>query len=172
MGRFTDALWLAVMTAASGGSQNFLGAPWIEGWLKAAPTGLKRPLALRLLRASPHYFYRTPANARLSAHDFVESEYRRNLESRRRIIDGLISKYLQPGFVCIDYGCGPGFLAVSAAPKVTKVIACDITGGVLACAATINSALARRRSVMWCWKARKAGDRRLCGGKTERSGAD
>jgi SAM-dependent methyltransferase len=140
MGKFTNALWSALILAASGGSQNFLGAAWVAGSLKLAPSGFKRPWALRLLRASPHYFYRTPANAGLSAHDFVESEYIRNLKSRRLIIDGLIAQYLQPGFVCIDYGCGPGFLAVSVAPRVAQVIACDITVGVLACAATINSA--------------------------------
>lgn len=141
MGRSLSALMrVAVMTAASGGSQNFLGAPWVAGSLKIAPRGWKRPMALRFLAASPHYFYRNQTNERISTHDFLESEYNRNLESRRLIIDGLIASYAQPELVCLDYGCGPGFLALAAAPRVARVIACDISAGVLACAAAINCA--------------------------------
>jgi SAM-dependent methyltransferase len=140
MTSFREMLRLVFITAASGGSQNFLGARWVAGSLRIAPRGLKRPVALRLLNVSPHYFARTQANSRLAAQDFLESEYRRNRESRRLITEGLISGYLKPEFICLDYGCGPGFLAVSVALKAAKVIACDISPGVLACAEAINSA--------------------------------
>jgi SAM-dependent methyltransferase len=133
-------LRLAVMTAASGESQNFLGARWVAGSLNVVPQSWKRGLALRFLAASPHYFYRTKANARLSTRAFLESEYRRCRETRKLIMDGLISNYVRPDFVCLDYGCGPGFLAAATAPKTARVIACDISGGVLACAAAINPA--------------------------------
>lgn len=133
-------LRLAVNTAASGASQNFLGARWVASSLNIAPRNWKRGLALRFLAASPHYFYRTEANARLSTSAFLESEYRRCLDARKLIMDGLIATYVRPSFVCLDYGCGPGFLAVAAAPKAARVIACDISAGVLACAAAINPA--------------------------------
>jgi len=139
-GRLSGLLRVGVMTATSGGSQNFLGAGWVAGSLKAAPRSWKRPMALRFLAASPHYFYRTKTNERLSTRDFLESEYRRNLDSRKLIIDGLIAGYAQPEFVCLDYGCGPGFLAVAVAPRVARVIACDISPGVLACAGQVNPA--------------------------------
>jgi len=137
---FNEMLRLVLITAASGGSQNFLGARWVAGSLRIVPRRFKRPVALRLLHVSPHYFYRTKANANLANPDFLESEYRRNLESRKLIIDGLISNYLKPEFVCLDYGCGPGFLAQAVAPRVAQVIACDISPGVLVCAETLNSA--------------------------------
>jgi SAM-dependent methyltransferase len=137
---FNGLLQLAIGITASGESQNFLGASWVSGVLGVAPATWKRPLALRFLAVSPHYFYRSEANARLSNHDFLASEYRRNRETRQLIIDGLIARHARPDFVCLDYGCGPGFLAVAAAPKVARVIACDISGGVLACAGIINPA--------------------------------
>lgn len=137
---FNGLVRLAITVAASGESQNFLGAGWVAGSLKSAPQSWKRGLALRLLAASPHYFYRTKINARLSTRDFLESEYRRNREARQLIVNGLIASYARPGSACLDYGCGPGFLAVAAAPMVAKVIACDISPGVLACAGIINPA--------------------------------
>jgi SAM-dependent methyltransferase len=137
---FRGLMRFALATAATGKSQNFLGAPWVTGSLQAAPQSWKRPLALRLLALSPHYFYRNEANARLATGEFLESEYRRNRDSRQLIVDDLISPFLQPDFVCLDYGCGPGFLALAAAQKSAKVIACDISAGVLACASIINHA--------------------------------
>jgi SAM-dependent methyltransferase len=128
----------AFAAATSDGSQNFLGARWISSSLELVPKDQRRPLALRYLALSPHYFYRTEQNAQLSKHDFLEYEVDRNRLSRQRIIDGIVSRYLSPGFTCLDYGCGPGFLAYAAAPKVDRVIACDISRGVLACARAIN----------------------------------
>jgi SAM-dependent methyltransferase len=123
----------------SGKSQNFLGARWVSGSLGAVPKKWRRPLALRFLAVSPHYFYRNSTNAALRKSKFLESEYARNLSSRKLIFDGIVSKYLEPHFNCLDYGCGPGFLARAVAPEVTKVVACDISSGVLACARAINS---------------------------------
>jgi cyclopropane fatty-acyl-phospholipid synthase-like methyltransferase len=52
----------------------------------------------------------------------------------------LIASYVGSGFVCLDHSCGPGFLAVAAGPKAARVIGCDISGGVPACASAINPA--------------------------------
>jgi ubiquinone/menaquinone biosynthesis C-methylase UbiE len=133
-------LQLAVATAATGESQNFLGARWVEVSLDYVPRNWKRPLALRFLSASPHYFFRTKENRHLSTSDFLESEYQRNRRSRQLIIDNLVASRVRPDFVCLDFGCGPGFLAAAVAPKVTKVVACDISGGVISCARIVNPA--------------------------------
>jgi SAM-dependent methyltransferase len=130
------SVFLAAVTSRE--SQNFLGAKWVSASLDLAPKRWKRSLALRLFAASPHYFFRTTANAAMSKREFLDFEYDRNRNSRIRIIDRIVSKYLEPGFTCLDYGCGPGFLASAAAERVEKVIACDISAGVLACAKTIN----------------------------------
>jgi SAM-dependent methyltransferase len=126
--------------ATVGESQSFLGARWVAGALESAPHNWKRPMALRFLSLSPHYFYRNGSNEHLATSDFLESEYERNRQSRKAIIDGLSADYMRPDFVVLDYGCGPGFLASAAAPKVGMVIACDISSGVLACARIINPA--------------------------------
>lgn len=128
----------ALAAATSGSSQNFLGAGWVGASLGRAPNGWRRALALRYLALSPHYFYRTAANASLTTPEFLESEIVRNRDSRQLIIDALVSNYLKPGFTCLDYGCGPGFLAYAASPQTAKVIACDISSGVLACARIVN----------------------------------
>jgi ubiquinone/menaquinone biosynthesis C-methylase UbiE len=121
------------------GSQNFLGYRWIGTLLSAVPDNLRRPLALRFLCLSPHYFYRTPANAGLNHVDFLEFEFRRNRSSREAVIQDLVLNYFRPGQTVLDYGCGPGFLARAAAPHVSKLYACDISAGALACARILNS---------------------------------
>ena len=129
--------WL-LAAATSDRSQNFLGARWVSASVNRAPASLKRWLALRYLALSPHYFYRTPANAGLNTQDFLEFELHRNRHSRQLILDNLLQKYLDRDFTCLDYGCGPGFLAHAVSPTAAKVIACDISGGVLACAKIIH----------------------------------
>lgn len=136
----SDLLQFAFRTASTGESQNFLGAGWVPASLNSAPRNWRRPLALRFLASSPHYFNRNQRSAFPSTSDFLESEFRRCRVSRELIIDGLVASYMRPDSVCLDYGCGPGFLAVAAAPKVAQVIACDISGGVIACAGVINAA--------------------------------
>jgi ubiquinone/menaquinone biosynthesis C-methylase UbiE len=128
---------LGLLTSA--GSQNFLGARWIGFSLDLVPSRWKRPLALNYLAMSPHYFFRTSTNSGMSRSEFLESEYQRNRTSRQLIIEEFLVPYLEPNMTCMDFGCGPGFLARAAAPYVTKVIACDISRGAIACAKVINS---------------------------------
>jgi SAM-dependent methyltransferase len=97
-------------------------------------------MALRYLSLSPHYFGRTPDNKHLNARDFLEFEFRRSRRSRELIIAGLVEGYIEPNSVCLDYGCGPGFLAHAAAQRAARVIACDISKGVITCAGVLNPA--------------------------------
>lgn len=119
--------------------QAFLGARWIQPTLRLTPKRWKRPVALRFISLSPHYFYRSSHNAQLSEADFLESEAGRNASSRRAIFDAIIAKYLTPGATVLDYGCGPGYLAAATATIAAKVYACDIADGVIACAEVLNA---------------------------------
>jgi len=122
------------------GSQNFLGARWVESLFRISPEDRRRRLALELLALSPHYFYRTPANAQLDHRSFLEAECVRNRTSRQKIVDLILAPYLLPSLVGIDYGCGPGFMARAAAARLKTLYAIDISAGVLACAKAVNSA--------------------------------
>jgi len=135
--KFADIL---LWTANSGGTQVFLGAPWVPLTIKLAPDAWRRQIALNWLALSPHYFFRTPANKTLGHRAFLISEWERGRISREVLVDHLIRPYLQPQFNVLDYGCGPGLLAVRSAKYVRHVIACDISRGVLECAKTLTGA--------------------------------
>jgi cyclopropane fatty-acyl-phospholipid synthase-like methyltransferase len=117
-------------------SQTFLDAKWIKSLLKSTPKKYKKTVALNVLALSPHYFlYSEEMKTRKS---FLISEYKRNLSSRQLLFKHVISKYISPQSVVMDYGCGPGFLARIVAQRTKKVYAIDISDGVLLCADTIN----------------------------------
>jgi SAM-dependent methyltransferase len=120
------------------GSQRFLESRWIGRSLAFGPVAWRRGLALRFLSLSPHYFYRTPLNNELTYREFLISEFRRNAESRRRIFQYLLEKNLRAEQTVLDYGCGPGFLARAVSGQVWKVLACDISPGILECARVLN----------------------------------
>jgi SAM-dependent methyltransferase len=117
-----------ISRATWGGSQNFLGARWVERVVAHAPHGARERIALRLLSLSPHYFY---------ARDLA-AEDARNRRSRRILADELIAPYLTPGARVLDYGCGPGYLAAAVARLAGQVHAVDISRGALACARVLN----------------------------------
>jgi SAM-dependent methyltransferase len=119
---------LAAAQATSGGSQNFLGARWVEELVDVAPQAVRPQLALWLLALSPHYFY-GPSPA---------AEAERNRLSRQALAEQLIVPHLDPSARVIDYGCGPGYLASAVAAKAAHVAAVDISRGVLACARALN----------------------------------
>jgi SAM-dependent methyltransferase len=122
------AAQLLMSCAASGGSQNFLGARWVERAVGLAPTPARRRLALRLLALSPHYFYSRD----------LRGEHERNRQSRQFLADALVGPHLTGDMQVLDYGCGPGYLAHAVAPKAAHVDAVDISRGVLACARVLN----------------------------------
>jgi SAM-dependent methyltransferase len=119
---------LLISRATSAGSQNFLGARWVERVVAGAPRGARERVALRFLSLSPHYFY----GRDLAAEDA------RNRRSRQILADELIAPCLTPGARVLDYGCGPGYLAASVAARAAQVHAVDISRGVLACARVLN----------------------------------
>lgn len=122
--------------------QTFLGARWVEWFLSHAPKDKKRSWALRLLSLSPHYFIDAdaPENRDLTRAEYLEKAFRVYSESRRKIYDQILKDRLKPDDVVLDYGCGPGFLAKTVAEHVSKIYACDISTGALACARVLNSA--------------------------------
>jgi len=117
-----------ISRATWGGSQNFLGARWVERVVARAPAPARERVALRFLALSPHYFY---------DHDLT-AEATRNRQSRQVIADQLIAPHLTPEARVLDFGCGPGYLAAAVAPRVARMHAVDISRGVLACAQALN----------------------------------
>jgi SAM-dependent methyltransferase len=125
-----EAGHVAIIRAASGGSQNFLGAPWVARLVESAPRPASERVALRMLALSPHYFYDRDLRA--------ESE--RNRRSRKALAQSLIAPHVSAETTVIDYGCGPGYLARAVAGLAGQVAAVDISPGVLACARVLNPA--------------------------------
>jgi SAM-dependent methyltransferase len=117
-----------ISRATWGGTQNFLGARWVERVVAGAPPAWRQRIALRFLALSPHYFY----DRDLAAED------ERNRRSRRVLADELIAPYLDQGARVLDYGCGPGYLAAAVARLAGQVHAVDISRGALACARVLN----------------------------------
>jgi SAM-dependent methyltransferase len=123
-----DAGNVLMYRATWGGSQNFLGARWVERCVANSPAGAREQVALRFLSLSPHYFYDRD----------VHGEDTRNRKSRQALADQLIAPHLTPESRVLDYGCGPGYLAAAVAGTAAHVSAVDISRGVLACARAIN----------------------------------
>jgi SAM-dependent methyltransferase len=123
-----DAGNVLMCRATWGGSQNFLGARWVERIIDNAPARSRKRLALRFLALSPHYFY---------ARD-VLAEDARNRRSRQVLAETLVAAHLTPTARVLDYGCGPGYLAAAVAREAAHVDAVDISRGVLACARALN----------------------------------
>jgi SAM-dependent methyltransferase len=117
-----------VSRATEGGSQNFLGARWVEWLVANAPRSARERVALRALSLSPHYFYSSD----------LAGEDARSRQSRRILADDLIAPLLAPGALVVDYGCGPGYLAAAVARHAAHVAAVDISPGALACARVLN----------------------------------
>ena len=119
-----------VSRATWGGSQNFLGARWVEWVVGNAPQHARDRVALRFLALSPHYFYDRD----------LPAEAERNRRSRQILADELIVPHQTAGARLLDYGCGPGYLAAAVARQAGHVDAVDISRGVLACARALNGA--------------------------------
>ena len=118
-----------IYRATWGGSQNFLGARWVEHVIDNCPSRARKLVALRFLSLSPHYFYNND----------IRGEDARNRQSRRILADELIAPYLTNQKRVLDYGCGPGYLAAAVADRTAHIDAVDISRGVLACARVLNA---------------------------------
>ena len=123
-----DAGNVLIRRTTWGGSQNFLGARWVERVIDRAPERSREIIALRFLSLSPHYFY-GPS---------IRAEDARNRRTRQLLADSVIAPHLTAGTRVLDYGCGPGYLAAAVATHAGHVDAVDISRGVLACARTLN----------------------------------
>jgi len=122
------------------GNQAFIGANWVVALLKVVPKRFKRHLALSLLSWSPHYFYRHVNDEYhgLPRNEFLEREFTRTKESRQKIVNLILARYLKTDQIVLDYGCGPGFLANAVSALVAKVLAVDVSIGALECARILN----------------------------------
>lgn len=122
--------------------QNFLGAKWIQGFLRRVPESKKHIWALRILSLSPHYFLEpdNPEYRGMSNDEYLQTCFNLLTKSREDIYRKTLKPYLKGNFDVLDYGCGPGFLAKATAPHVKKIYAVDISTGAIACAKIINSA--------------------------------
>ena len=130
--KFRSIIYFLRSFITLGGAQQFLGAPWVSILLRYVP---ERSLALRILSFSPHYYY---GDSFWLSKKAIESEVKRNDESRRVLMSDILDPYLKSDIVVVDYGCGPGFLAKHVSRKVKKVYAVDIDDGLIACAKIIN----------------------------------
>lgn len=134
---------VARILLAGSPEQAFLDHAWIGQLLDVLPRSARYSVALRIVGLSPHYFIHqwTPAYPTTIKRSVVlETEAQRNRESRKQIVDGLLTPHLQPGMRVLDFGCGPGFLASQLSPLVASVVAVDISRGVIACARHLNAA--------------------------------
>jgi SAM-dependent methyltransferase len=120
-------------------SQNFLGAWWAPLLVERAPAKYRERIALRMLSFSPHYIFDTDRRFWMPK-AVVEKEARRNMICRGQIVRDVIRPHISASNVVVDYGCGPGYMAVEAARFAKRVIACDVSEGVLACARVLNGA--------------------------------
>jgi SAM-dependent methyltransferase len=123
-----DAGNVIVYRATWGGSQNFLGARWVERAVESSPGAVRERVAMRFLSLSPHYYYDRD----------LEQEHKRNRRTRQLLADQIIAPYLPRRSRVLDYGCGPGYLAAAVADQAAHVTAVDISRGVLACARVLN----------------------------------
>ncbi len=123
-----DAGNVMIYRATWGGSQNFLGARWVEAVVGGSPEPVRERVAKRFVSLSPHYYYDRD----------VEQEDQRNRRTRQILADQLIAPHLTGHSRVLDYGCGPGYLAAAVADKAAQVTAVDISRGVLACARVLN----------------------------------
>jgi 2-polyprenyl-3-methyl-5-hydroxy-6-metoxy-1,4-benzoquinol methylase len=134
--------WLARLLIASSKRHAFLDRAWISGLMRLVPARWQKPLALRLLSLSPHYWvyqWSPVYPTSIPRHEVLRREYERNLNSRQQLCDQLLKQWLDAGMTVLDFGCGPGFLAKAVKRHVARVVATDVSRGVIACACALNA---------------------------------
>ncbi len=129
--RGTQLIQAAIGTFSADGSQNFLGAPWVERLVTCAPRRFRTDCALFLVSLSPHYCRSIRER---------KAEADRNRVSREDLVREVLLPYLRPEARVLDYGCGPGYMAAAVSPFVSQVEAVDVSRGVLACAKWVTGA--------------------------------
>ncbi len=135
-------LWLLTRLAVcSSKNHAFLDRAWLPAVLRCTPPRWRRALALRLLSLSPHYWiYQDFYPPSMGRSEVLEREYQRNAASRQQLCAKVLRRFLRPSQTVLDFGCGPGFLARAVSSQVRRVLAVDVSRGVIACARTLNGA--------------------------------
>ena len=137
-------IWrLMSLLIASSKKHAFLDRFWISRLLEVTPTSWRMGLALRLLSLSPHYWvyqWTSRYPKKMARRDVLIAEYERNAQSRREICAKLLTPLLSRDKTVLDFGCGPGFLAKAASAHVGRLIATDVSRGVIGCARCLNPA--------------------------------
>jgi ubiquinone/menaquinone biosynthesis C-methylase UbiE len=137
-------LWrLLRFVAASSKAHAFLDRFWIAWLFALCPRKRRRDLALHLLSFSPHYWvyqWTGMYPPERTWEEVLEGEFHRNAASRRELSEKLLSRFFQPHMTVLDFGCGPGFLAKETSRRVARVVASDVSRGVIACAKQLNPA--------------------------------
>ena len=117
-----------ISRAAWGGSQNFLGARWVEWMVDNAPRPARERIALRFISLSPHYFYDRDLRRGGREEPAVPAVARGPADRARTAARGTGPRFrLRPRLP----GGGGG-------PMAGQVHAVDISRGVLACARALN----------------------------------
>lgn len=122
--------------------QTFLSARWIGYFLSKTSEAKRRIWALRILSLSPHYFI-DPDNQKykgLSHDDYLNAADESYAESREKLFEQILQRYVTADDTVLEYGCGPGYVAAVVARHVKKMYACDISTGALACAKILKAA--------------------------------
>lgn len=126
---------------ASSKDHAFLDRPYFGLVMAMTPKRWKRPLANYLLALSPHYFLpnwekKYPADWPHARK--VAANGREGLAYRKKILQQLIIPHVTPDTHMLDFGCGPGVIAIMSAPHVGKVTAVDVSRGVIAIARALE----------------------------------
>src|SRR5215211_4797660 len=126
---------------AGGRDQRYLHARWVPWLLTVVPGRYRRGAALYLLSFSRHYFdwslLYMPGRTKIQS---LQAEYMRNQLQRESIWHHILHPWLHSTMTVLDFGCGPGFLALPVSRDVKEVIAVDVSRGALACARVLHNA--------------------------------
>jgi SAM-dependent methyltransferase len=120
---------------ASSRKHAFLDRPYFGLVMALTPGRWKRPFANYILELSPHYFlpnWEKKYPPEWPHAQKVAANAREGLAYRRKIVDTLIVPHVSPDTAMLDFGCGPGVVANMAAPFVRRMIAVDVSRGVIA----------------------------------------
>ena len=138
------ALWQLISRMTMGaGEQNWLGNPVIPKLLDLTPDQFKKPVALRILAFSTHYFRQSRWSETLHPHaksgaEFLQAEYEWNMNYRKSIAINVLQKYINSSHTVLDFGCGPGLTCYAISGMAMSVIGVDISAGAIACAKVLN----------------------------------
>ena len=139
-----SAPWKILQLLIAGSKDHaFLDRAWIAPLLGLMPPKLRSRLAIRLLALSPHYWiyqWNNRYGPALRRGQILDHEAWRVATSRKAFCEQVLAPHLRWDMTVLDLGTGPGYLAGELSRRVAKVVACDVSRGVIACARALNDA--------------------------------